>query len=311
MEKVNSLSLCKRFMSLVASVMLMFSSLPGLAEDSEVEIITDAKVEEEDFQLTEEMFLNAIALAKEKNGPIFKGDDFNIREYGSAYFVLGGFKHCNVEVIRELIEKNIIINEEGLLLENIKKNLMLYSAFDHNSKAKKENDMIDFSLLFCNKKNFEFFQSITKGLNDFLKKYNKGKKINSDNLNDFRDFISTFNEACSNVSMDNPEEICILYVINDIAWNEMVDVIGRCVPLEKMAEYIDTDKSYFESLVPLKGVTFDCDSSDENMVLLSGLDILNKTSVDLSAKISVYDAMLSEGLKVNTEENSSVLASGH
>ena len=46
------------------------------------------------------------------------------------------------------------------------------------------------------------------------------------------------------------------------------------------------------------------------MVLLSGLDILNKTSVDLSAKISVYDAMLSDGLKVNTEENSSVMASG-
>ena len=41
MGKVNSLSLCKRFMSLVASVMLMFSSLPGLAEDNEVEITSD------------------------------------------------------------------------------------------------------------------------------------------------------------------------------------------------------------------------------------------------------------------------------
>ena len=41
MGKTNGLSLCKRFMSLVAGVMLMFSSLPGLAEDNEVEITSD------------------------------------------------------------------------------------------------------------------------------------------------------------------------------------------------------------------------------------------------------------------------------
>ena len=125
MGKVNGLSLCKRFMSLVASVMLMFSSLPGLAEDSEVEITSSTKVEDqmkgnpneltkEEQQIQVQTVIQDIETARNEFGSKIQNSYYewmdlnkslyegNLREIVPAYLLLHDDYH-NVTLLKELI----------------------------------------------------------------------------------------------------------------------------------------------------------------------------------------------------------------
>lgn len=167
MRKVNSLSLCKRFMSLVASVMLMFSSIPGLAEDSEVEITSstkvedqmkgnpneltkeeqqiqevlseDGKVQDELRQYTKDEFIAVRDIAKENIKELKKKSYVSQQEMNDMFYLLS-FMRCK-DIRDELIEDGIISED----FNECKKNALIalteiLNAASHNPKY--EDDIV-------------------------------------------------------------------------------------------------------------------------------------------------------------------------
>ena len=306
MGKISNLSVWKRFVSGMVAVVLMFSAHAALGEDSEVSIGDEAGIGLEYIdEFTEESFRGDIASIKEKMESVLINNQFSATDIGAQIFGLGGFNYCDAELIKELIRKGLIYgDEEKLLSKNLKNNFALCSVFMTNglhakATSKKEKEkIIDLSIFFYNKKDYEFFQKNTESLNAFAENYEKAlaKRNKKFKLDELKTFMDEFIEVCENMPLECVNENCILYCIYRLAYNEIGNAANFCIPKKEWEKRVDLDRSLTERLVPLKGVTLDYHNNNPYDILLGALDAVNKTGKILDGRMQIYDGMLKEKL---------------
>ena len=314
MGKVNSLSLCKRFMSLVASVMLMFSSIQGLAEDSEVEITSSTKVEDqmkgnpneltkEEQQIQVQTVIQDIETARNEFGSKIQNsyyewmdlnkslDEGNLRELVPVYLLLND-DYDNVALIKQLIDKSLTTKEELCDYYSIMITMSNICWFNLSEK-----DGFDINILLRNSDdNQKEFMQCFEDLTNYDINYKKEKQELAKYLTPFMEnVISEFNRPNKSTSEKRKLNVLVGYGKSTIR-----SIIGK--NSSEFKKLIDSKKSNSNGFKPAKGEPFTWkDEKNSQKALLGAYNDLAKMEKVLAKEIEEEDAKFFEVLKSSDE----------
>ena len=310
--KLRDNSKGKRPLAGLVALVLMATPVLGLTEDSEVEITSSTKLEDqmkgnpneltkEEQQILVQTVIQDIEVARSEFASKIQNsyyewvdlnkslDEGNLRELIPVYLFLND-DYDNVELIRQLIDNNLITEEELCDYDLIKS-----AIFDIHWFNLREKDAFDINFLVRNPDQQKEFMQCFGDWTNYNVNYKKEKKELAKYLPSFMEqVISEFNRPNKSTSEKRK-----LYVSVDFVKSSIRNIAGSNSDCRGL---IDVMKSSEDYLKPAKGEPFVWkDEKNSQKALLGAYNDLAKMGKVLAKEVVEEDAIFFQTLASSDE----------